>query len=233
MEEPSLRVVGGLLEELPGVEGNLLCRGGLAEGEEEELAVGGEGVEADWFGCRGWGEVPVHPALLAVGAVDARALWRGWIEEWWVMDGEVLAWVSWVERPRGAEAGGGGGVHGGGGSCCCSCGCGGCSGGGSCSGCGIGSGWCGGGGSGTGIAFALVAAFPSVHRIARGPVAAVGNFGDLDNHSPADLRKVIDELERQMAEQEATNAFLRELLTERWFASDGSPREEAGPLARL
>ena len=150
MEEPALRVVGGLLEELPGVEGNLLCRGGLAEDEEEELAVGGEGVEADWFGCRGWGEVPVHPALVAVGAVDARSLWRGLIEEGWVMDGEVLAWVAWVERPRGAEAGGGGGVCGGGGSCCRSCGCGGRSGGGGCSGGGIGSGCCGGGGSGAG-----------------------------------------------------------------------------------
>ena len=46
---------------------------------------------------------------------------------------------------------------------------------------------------------------------------------DLDDSSPADLRRVIDELETAIAEREATNAFLRELLTERWFAADAAP----------
>lgn len=51
---------------------------------------------------------------------------------------------------------------------------------------------------------------------------------DVDENSPADLRRVIGELEDAIAEHEATNAFLRDLLTERWFAAgDDSSR----PLA--
>ena len=73
LQEPTLRVIGGLFEELPGVEGNLLCRGGLAESEEKELAVGGDGVEADWFGCWRWGS-PVDTALVEVGDMGALAL---------------------------------------------------------------------------------------------------------------------------------------------------------------
>ena len=51
---------------------------------------------------------------------------------------------------------------------------------------------------------------------------------DVDENSPADLRRVIRELEDAIAEHEATKAFLRDLLTERWFAAG---KDFSRPLA--
>ena len=59
------------------------------------------------------------------------------------------------------------------------------------------------------------------------------NLQDLDNSSPADLRQVINELEAAIAEHEATNAFLRDLLTERWFETSGDRVDEPRTLQRL
>lgn len=56
---------------------------------------------------------------------------------------------------------------------------------------------------------------------------------DPDEGSPDELRRVIDELERALAEQEATNAFLRDLLTERWFDSEADRHGDTRELERL
>jgi hypothetical protein len=55
-------------------------------------------------------------------------------------------------------------------------------------------------------------------------LAAPHEAGD----SEADLRKVISDLELAIAEHERTNAFLRDLLTEKWF--DVPAEEFAGKL---
>lgn len=73
-------------------------------------------------------------------------------------------------------------------------------------------------------------------KIARRPQTAVAlepEAQDPDDSSPDELRRVIGELERAIAEHEATNAFLRDLLTERWFQDPADHRHDPRPLERL
>ena len=65
------------------------------------------------------------------------------------------------------------------------------------------------------------------------PMASLSSAHDLDHSSPAGLRQVISELEMAIAEHEATNAFLRDLLTERWFQTEVDHLQDAHALERL
>ena len=65
------------------------------------------------------------------------------------------------------------------------------------------------------------------------PMEPLSSRRGLDESSSADLRQVIDELERAIAEHEATNAFLRDLLTERWFETEANQLQDSHALERL
>ena len=65
------------------------------------------------------------------------------------------------------------------------------------------------------------------------PMDLLPSGQDLDNSSPAELRQVIYELEAALAEHEATNAFLRDLLTQRWFETEGDHVRDSLALQRL
>ena len=62
----------------------------------------------------------------------------------------------------------------------------------------------------------LTAPKPKKIRFRKQPAFTLAGAHEADA-SETDLRKVISDLELAIAEHEQTNAFLRDLLTEKWF----------------